>query len=468
MSRRLAADVGWLWAGYVGRSLAYLGLVVVLTTGLGPSGFGRLSLFLAVTLGVAQLAGSWPFLAVPVLSARGRSIAAAFRPAARVAAAATAVALVVAVPVMIAVESSDAVSLVALCVYALALVALQGVYAVLQTEGKMAGIAATQTMERTVGLIAMLAAITVATLTVRLAEALLAISALLACFVAYVIVERRQRFIRRREEPAGHHTVATVMGAVGAMGVVSVCAYGVAWIDIFILAAFRPDRDVGVYSLAYQVFTFTIQIGSLWAVATLPRHARLSAAGRQVRDQLPLHRMLAAARLWGAAVVSAAIVSAALLPVVFGEGFRDATVPLMILLSGSVLGIGYFAVTPAMVAGGQAVTLSKLSAIAVAVNVALDLALVPTLGVRGPAIATVAQMVFSAAAVLWATVGPRAAGKVLMAGLPAALGVAALAAGPTSVIPLTFAALTAAVSLGLGAVAFRNGGRLTAPVSPQP
>ena len=80
MSRRLGRDVGWLWAGYAGRALVYLGLVVVLTRALGAAGFGQLSLFLAVTLGVSQVAGSWPFLAVPVLSAHGRSIGAAFRP----------------------------------------------------------------------------------------------------------------------------------------------------------------------------------------------------------------------------------------------------------------------------------------------------------------------------------------------------------------------------------------------------
>lgn len=455
MSRRLAADVGWLWAGYVGRSLAYLGLVVVLTTNLGPSGFGRLSLFLAVTLGVAQLAGGWPFLAVPVLSGRGRSIAAAFRPAVTVAAAATVAALAVAVPVVAVLESSDAVTLTALCVYSVALVGLQGIYGVLQTEGKMAGIAVTQTAERAIGLVAMLLAVAAVTLTVQLAEALLAISAALACIGGYAIVERRQRLVRPREETHGHHTVATVMSAVGAMGIVSVCSYGVAWLDIFILAAFRPDSDVGIYSLAYQVFTFTIQIGSLWIVATLPRHARSSAEGRGIKDQLPIGQMLTGAYLWGALIVSGAIVSALLLPQVFGEGFRDAVAPLMILLSGTALGIGYFAATPVLVAGGRTVTLARISAVAVAINLCLDLILVPTVGLNGPAIATVAQTVFSTAAVLWVVVGSRRATKMLFAGLPAAAGIAVVAAGETETVALAVALLAGLVSASLGVRALR-------------
>ncbi|HEY1853541.1 MAG TPA: hypothetical protein VGG40_03055, partial [Solirubrobacterales bacterium] len=85
-SRRLSRDVGWLWAGYLARSLGYFGLILLFTRELGTSGFGQLSLFLAVTLGVSQVAGSWPFLAVPVLHAQGRSIGASFRPSLYVAA----------------------------------------------------------------------------------------------------------------------------------------------------------------------------------------------------------------------------------------------------------------------------------------------------------------------------------------------------------------------------------------------
>ena len=62
----MTRNVGWLWVGYVGRSLGYLALIVVFTRALGTAGFGLLSVFLAVTLGVSLVAGSWPFLAVPV------------------------------------------------------------------------------------------------------------------------------------------------------------------------------------------------------------------------------------------------------------------------------------------------------------------------------------------------------------------------------------------------------------------
>ena len=79
----------------------------------------------------------------------------------------------------------------------------------------------------------------------------------------------------------------------------------------------------------------------------------------------------------------------------------------------------------------------------------------PAIGLNGPAIATVAQTVFSAAAVLWAVLGARGAARMLFAGLPAALGIAALAVGETEAVALAVAALAGLISAGLGAQALR-------------
>lgn len=391
--RRLVHDVAWLWTGYVGRSLAYLGLVIVLSKQLGPAGFGELSLFLAVTLGVSQLAGSWPFLAVPVLSARESTIAAAFHPAARVAAIGTVLALLVAVPAVALVGSPSAVTVLALCLYALALVGLQGAYSVFQTEGRMRSIASVQSAERAVGLVAMLAALLLTSLTVDLAEALLAVTAGATCLVVFAAIERRHRILRLPTHE--RHALATVMSAVGAMAIASACAYGVAWVDVYILAAFRSNADVGIYSLAYQIYNFTIQIGSLWVVATLPRHARSAAAGVSMAEQVQAPRLLLGARLWGGAVAAGGIVVGLLLPPVFGDDFARANAPLMLLLSSTALSLGYFAATPSLVAAGRTAAMAKLGAVAIAINLALDLILVPTIGIEGPAYATIAQTVVS-------------------------------------------------------------------------
>ena len=69
--RRVASGFSWLALGYLGRTLAYLSLTTILARSLDPGAFGRLSVFLAVGAGIAALAGSWPFLSVPLLVGRG-------------------------------------------------------------------------------------------------------------------------------------------------------------------------------------------------------------------------------------------------------------------------------------------------------------------------------------------------------------------------------------------------------------
>ncbi len=431
MPRRLGKDVAWLWAGYVGRAAAYFGLIVVFTRELGPDGFGSLALFLAVTLGVSQVAGSWPFLAVPVLSAQGRTIGAAFRPSAYVAVLATAAALLIAVPISFALQSRAAISLLAVVVYSLALVGLQGLYAIQQTEGKMAGIAVLQTADRLLALFLAFAGAALFTLGVLDAEVLLTAASVVSCVVAFVIVGRRHRLFRRLADETPDHPVSAVMGAVGAMGIVSLCSYGVDWADIFILAAFRSNAEVGIYSLSYQIFTFVAQLATLWAVVALPAHARSTASGHDLIDQLPLPRLTAYAGLWAALISSAGVCSVIFLPIAFGPAFADAVTPLLVLLAGSgIFAAVYFAVLPGLIAAGRSGLVAKVAGGSVAINIALDLALVPILGVLGPALATVGQSLFGTIVLAGIVLGFRSTLRLLAVGVPAMLGTTLLAINP--------------------------------------
>jgi O-antigen/teichoic acid export membrane protein len=462
-SRRLGRDVGWLWAGYLARSLGYFGLILLFTRELGTSGFGQLSLFLAVTLGVSQVAGSWPFLAVPVLHAQGRSIGASFRPSLYVAALATAATLVVAIPVSVAIGVDAAVSVVAVVVASVALVGLQGIFSVQQTEGRMSGIAMLQTSERVVALVLAAATAVLVGLDVVGAQVVLAVASLLTFAAGFAVVGRRQRLLRREPGEMPDHEISTVVDAVGAMAIVSVCSYGIAWADIFVLAAFKSDSDVGVYSLAYQIFSFVTQLTSYWLVAALPHHARSSASGEEVHEQLPLNRLVTYTGLWAALVGLGGVVAALLLPVAFGSDFEATTPPLLLLLGGSGIFIAtYFAVLPALIAAGRTSLIAKIAIGSVVVNIGLDLALVPPLGVNGPAFATFAQTLFASAAVAIAALGLRSTVLLLAVAAPAAAATMLLAADPDDarlLILCTLVALaTAAFCLASAARQLRSRG----------
>jgi O-antigen/teichoic acid export membrane protein len=339
--------------------------------------------------------------------------------------------LVVAIPVSVAIGVGAAVSVVAVVVASVSLVGLQGIFSVQQTEGRMPGIAMLQTAERVVALV-LAAATTVAVgLDVLGSQVVLALASLLTFAAGFVVVGRRQRLLRRGPGEMPDHEISTVVGAVGAMAIVSVCSYGIAWADIFVLAAFKSDSEVGVYSLAYQIFSFVTQLTSYWLVAALPHHARSSASGEEVREQLPLHRLVTYTGLWAALVGLGGVVAALLLPVAFGSDFEATTPPLLLLLGGSGIFIAtYFAVLPALIAAGHTPLIARIAIGSVVINIALDLALVPPLGVSGPAFATFAQTLFATVAVALAALGTAATLRLLAVAAPAAAATMALAADP--------------------------------------
>ena len=211
-----------------------------------------------------------------------------------------------------------------------------------------------------------------------------------------------------------------------------------------------------VYSLAYQVFTFTVQLGSLWMVATLPRHARASAAGDELREQLPLRQIVAGTSFWAGALALGAVIAGFALPHVFGSGFEQSAAPLAVLLVGTIFLLSYFAITPALLAAGRAKLLARVALVSVVVNVGLDLVLVPTIGVVGPAIATTAQTIFGAVALIFVALGREALERVLLAGGPCAFALALLAIDPRSPLLIAIAIASAALSAALGVAALRR------------
>ena len=454
---RLRRSLGWLWVGYLARSLAYFGLILIFTRTLGAAGFGVLSLFLAVTLGVSQLAGSWPFLAVPVLSAKGRSIAAAFRPSLHVAAGATAVSLLVALPVSVAIGLDEPLTLVAIVVSTVALVGLQGVFSVQQTEGRMAGIAVLQTAERLVALALAVGVLLATGLGVVGAQALLAAASALTFVAGLAVVGRRQHLFRRHPGALPDHPVSTVLGSVGAMAVVSLCSYGVAWADVYILAAFRSDADVGVYSLAYQIFAFVTQLASYWLVVALPEHARSSASGEDLREQLGKSGVETYTALWAALIAVGGAVGGMLLPVVFSDAYEEAVPALLLLLGGSGIFIAvYFAMLPALIAAGRSQLVARVAVASVAINIGLDLVLVPTVGIVGPALATFAQTLFAAAVLAWRVLGGRGSLRLLGIAAPAAATTMLLALDPTGAGLIALCVLSALLTAAWAASALRR------------
>jgi O-antigen/teichoic acid export membrane protein len=423
VGRRLAVDIAWLWAGYVGRSISYLGMTVVLSRSLGAADFGQLSLFLAFGLGISYLAGSWPFLSIPILCAQGRSLRGVVRTSAMLAAAGTCVAMAIALP-LYATSVGSAVPIGALALFSVALVGLQGVYGVMQTMGRMRDIALVQAGERTFALVVLLIILAVGTMTVISAQLALSLAAVLASITTALWLVFQQS---SSESPDGRASMRELVKAVGPMAIVSACSYGVAWVDIFLIAAFKSDASVGTYSL--------------WIVATLPRHARASHGGLGLDEQLPESEMLAGSQLWAGAVGIAACVVAVVLPGVFGSDFESSIVPLIILLVGATALAPYFAVVSPLIGSGRTTLMAAVGAVGIGANLVLDLLLIPSLGTVAPAAITAAVTISAAVYLVWRGLGGQRVLAISSRVFPVALLIAILALNPQSSVLRILAAL---------------------------
>jgi O-antigen/teichoic acid export membrane protein len=170
-------------------------------------------------------------------------------------------------------------------------------------------------------------------------------------------------------------------------------------LDVIVLQFFRPLSEVGYYVVAQAVAELVNGLASAFQSSVLPlvssdndeegRHRTTTSALR--------HQLILAT----AAVVAIAALSPVVLLLGFGPAYRSAFVPMLILLPGIVL-LNTGTVAGASLDGrGRPELMSMLAGGSLVVTVALDLALIPPLGVDGAALASLlAYTVFGIASLV--------------------------------------------------------------------
>jgi O-antigen/teichoic acid export membrane protein len=184
----------------------------------------------------------------------------------------------------------------------------------------------------------------------------------------------------------------------GAKGFMSGLFELFARVDILVVGAFSGDAEVGAFSFAATVFEglyqvlFVLRINyapivvSLW---TAQKKDDLVALVRRARD-----RTYAGAALLGALAVAG---YALVLPLVVADAaFARTWQPFAVLVAGAVLGAGYNPFLPLLLYAGRPGRNTVFMLVVFAINAAGNLALVPTLGGMGAAIATAVALLASA------------------------------------------------------------------------
>lgn len=156
-------------------------------------------------------------------------------------------------------------------------------------------------------------------------------------------------------------------------------------LDVFIVNYFLNPRQVGFYALGVVISEGLWQIPSAAALALYPRTARTTEGGASEFTSLIMRHVFFIACVTGVAI---AILSPLLVPVVFGYQFKVSVPVILLILPGTVaLSLGKVACSD--LAGRGKNGYSSMSAlVALIVTVALDLVLIPRLGIRGAALSS--------------------------------------------------------------------------------
>jgi O-antigen/teichoic acid export membrane protein len=162
-----------------------------------------------------------------------------------------------------------------------------------------------------------------------------------------------------------------------------------AYVDTVILGLMRSDAEVGWYAASYRVYEGLTYAPSVLAAVLTPRLSYLFVHDRPAHRGL-LRRVLGASLALGVMLGACALWAAT--PVVltlFGSGYAPAASPLQILAGGALFVFATWILHAAAISTNLDRRLLITTAIGLATNIVLNLALIPRWGIRGAAWATV-------------------------------------------------------------------------------
>jgi O-antigen/teichoic acid export membrane protein len=155
--------------------------------------------------------------------------------------------------------------------------------------------------------------------------------------------------------------------------------------DTFIISLSRDYDEVGAYSLAYRVIELLAIFPAIVMTSVFPLLSRYVEENRQLARRT-LDATAAVFAAIGAPLAAGGLVAAPqVVRLVAGDGFDEAVVPLQWLLFAGALAAVSGLIGYALIAAGRQGDALRLSAAVLAVNLGLNLALVPSQGIDAAA-----------------------------------------------------------------------------------
>ena len=233
--------------------------------------------------------------------------------------------------------------------------------------------------------------------------------------------------------------------------------------DLIFLWLFRSTETVGYYNASYQLISFLINLAWAYSFSLLPALTRASA------DNGDRRRLYASSVAQTFAVglpiaVGGALLAPQIIGLVFGPQYLPSAAPLAVLIASVPFMLFKDVGMVTLIVAGRESTVMKMTAAAVALNIALNLLVIPRYGLIGAACTTLATEILRAGLTAWVVrregfgfVGFGRLWKSLCAAL--AMGLAVWFASPSSIltgVPLG-AAVFAVVLIAVGGLRLRRG-----------
>ncbi|MDD3622603.1 MAG: flippase [Methanofollis sp.] len=168
--------------------------------------------------------------------------------------------------------------------------------------------------------------------------------------------------------------------------------------DTILIGYFMTDADVGVYQIAFQFTTAAAFTTTALRTTLYPKISRWHAEGHSTWISNALSRAFTYSLILAVPVaVGGWVLGEHLLYFFYGAGFAEGTVVLSILLLVQVINVFMYLQTMALNAINRPRESFYATGTAAVVNITLDLALIPLIGIEGAAIATLVTMLVNAA-----------------------------------------------------------------------
>ncbi len=204
-------------------------------------------------------------------------------------------------------------------------------------------------------------------------------------------------------------------------------AYGRA--DALIISLTRPFDELGLYALGWRVLELSATLPAVLLFALFPLIARFVAQGETERLRTTLQVGVDVLALAGLALaVGGGLVADALARALGGDGFAGAAEPMRVLLVAAALGFVNGLYGHALIARARQLSTLWLNAGILAINVGLNVLLVPKYGIMAAAWSAVACEIAILAASSWLMVRHLAFRPSVAALGPGLIAAAAMAA----------------------------------------